>query len=295
VKKSDSNSSVKANFIMKFYMCNKSKKKKLPAGGFTLIELLVVIAIIAILAALLLPALAKAKYRSKVLSCTSNYKQWVEMANVYATDDARGSMPSFNTLNCGGNPTDVATNFLSNLGAFGFTVPMFFCPVRQADLDAANAWFYLYGVPSHRYIQSISDLNQWFSGNNNNKGRSDGGYAKLLHDWWVPRLNIGGGFSAAPAAAMFPTPNLGTSIAPAGELPWPLKTSDLTVSLQPIITDLAETSVGSTDPKTIPNTDAHFYNGSLSSINCGFADNHVETHNAISISWQFSNQSSYYY
>jgi prepilin-type N-terminal cleavage/methylation domain-containing protein/prepilin-type processing-associated H-X9-DG protein len=118
-------------------MANKSPKNAPSRPGFTLVELLVVIGIIAVLIAILLPALAKARFQATLTACASNQRQLGAAMLMYANAN-HGFLPRFDLTGGGqanlsdllGGPDGFFSYFNSK---YKLPKDVLFCPAGNTE------------------------------------------------------------------------------------------------------------------------------------------------------------------
>ncbi len=138
----------------------KSFSHRVCSGGekFTLIELLVVIAIIAILAAMLLPALSAARERARAADCVSKVKNLALFISMYADNNQ-----DYITM-CSAQAKKISTNWTTM--AFPLVLRNEFGLPNAAWSDLTGGRIAALRCPSNQGGYSLCGLNYWISGSN---------------------------------------------------------------------------------------------------------------------------------
>jgi prepilin-type N-terminal cleavage/methylation domain-containing protein/prepilin-type processing-associated H-X9-DG protein len=181
-------------------------------GGFTFIELLVVIFVIALLAALLAPAMASSGTDSAAAKCMSNQRQisaaWQMYADenraVFAYNEEGGNPPAwvYGNEDYSGAAYNYNTNYLLNpqyaqLGPYAKTAAVFKCP-SDLSLSAGT-----HGIPRMRSISMNQAVGLGSGGSSEEQGA------------WLPSTYGNNGVSGGPYLCFFKQQDLGR-LAPAG-------------------------------------------------------------------------------
>ncbi len=146
--------------------------------GFTLIELLVVIAIIAILAAMLLPALARAREQARRASCMNNVRSLVQMAHMYSIDKDETFPGGFSGME-GGNYT---IGNLTRCPTMGLST----ATIASSGWVSAAAGDYGYNRAADQILSTndVVMIADWTSANHNHEGGNIG-YVDGSTRWYV--------------------------------------------------------------------------------------------------------------
>ncbi len=176
--------------------------------GFTLIELLVVIAIIAILASMLLPALARAKYTGMRATCVSNIRQQSLSQLMYA-DDFRGNFPPHADVSpdyhrTGGNPQSIVN---SMRGTYVKNTQILICPVTRRSFG--QLWL------NYASMANFADKTT----------RDYGGWDTTAANVYTPYMWFAN-FTASPDMKFLGPDGKVNADPEANEPAWPLKSSD---------------------------------------------------------------------